>query len=433
MHSLAHHGVSVEVSMTGELLSDRYRLDEWVAGGGMGEIWQATDTVLGRRVAIKLLRPRRAGDTGFEERFRHEARAMAAFRHPGVADVYDYGETSDGELSYIVMAYVDGRPLDQAIAEDGRLDPAVTMSIVAQAARALHAAHEAGIVHRDVKPGNLILRPDGTVVLVDFGIARSAASPELTGENEVLGTAHYIAPEQVSKQPTGPATDVYALGAGAYHCLAGHPPFVGDDPIAVALHHLQDEPPPLPPDVPQPVVAVVSRAMAKAPADRFPTAAAMADAATAITARSAGTVQDTAVLVNPVPAGPPQRRGGSLLWALLLLALTGLGVFLAFAIPARLAPGPTNPTVSPHGGPSGIVGNRQPGSGQGGGPNATPTPAGASPNQTVNTPAAPGGQVTSAPAGGTGPTPAPTPVATGVNPTPVQTPAATAPALALGK
>ncbi|WP_433361969.1 protein kinase domain-containing protein [Actinoplanes sp. CA-142083] len=261
----------------GEVLGDRYRLDDRIAAGGMGEVWQATDTVLGRDVAVKTLHAGRAEDPGFQTRFKHEARAMAVLHHPGVADVYDYGQS--GPDAYIVMARVEGEALNQRIATRGRLTTAETMSIVAQAGRALEAAHQAGIVHRDVKPGNLIIKPDGTVVLVDFGVARSAESAALTGAKEVVGTALYIAPEQVSKETTGPSADVYALGCVAYHCLTGHPPFMGDNPIQIALHHLKEEPPPLPREVPEPVRIVVETAMAKDPAARFSSAAAMADAA----------------------------------------------------------------------------------------------------------------------------------------------------------
>jgi predicted Ser/Thr protein kinase len=232
-------------------------------------------------VAVKTLHTERAGDPGFQTRFRHEARTMAALHHPGVADVYDYGQTADGDEAYIVMARVQGEALNQVLAARGRLSPVETMSVVAQAARALEAAHQAGIVHRDVKPGNLIIQPDGTVVLVDFGVARSAESAALTGAKEVVGTALYIAPEQVSKQTTGPAADVYALGAVAFHCLAGHPPFQGDNPIAVAMQHVHDDPPDLPADVPEPVRMLVRTAMAKDPARRFSSAAAMAGAAEA--------------------------------------------------------------------------------------------------------------------------------------------------------
>ncbi|WP_230859988.1 serine/threonine-protein kinase [Actinoplanes aureus] len=267
---------------SGDLLGDRYRLDDRIAAGGMGEVWRATDTVLGRPVAVKTLLAGYAGDAGFRTRFHHEARAMASLRHGGVAPVYDFGETGEG--AYLVMARVDGVPLNQWIAEHGPLTAAETLSIVARGARALAAAHAAGIVHRDVKPGNLIIEPDGNVVLVDFGVARSTQSVTLTGAREVVGTALYIAPEQVSKKATGPAADLYALGAVAYHCLAGRPPFLGDNPVAVALQHLDQEPPPLPASVPGPVRDLVATAMAKDPAERFPSALAMAEAAEAASA-----------------------------------------------------------------------------------------------------------------------------------------------------
>jgi serine/threonine-protein kinase len=424
------------VPISGDVLGGRYRLEDRIASGGMGEVWRATDSLLGRGVAVKLLHTRQADDPGFQARFRHEARTMALLHHPGVADVYDYGETDRGDDAYIVMAHVDGQPLDRRIAETGRLDPATTMSIVAQAARALQAAHAAGIVHRDVKPGNLIICPDGTVVLVDFGIARSANSATLTGANEVIGSARYIAPEQVSKDPTGPATDVYALGAVAYHCLAGHPPFLGDNPISVAMRHLHEDPPPLPADVPEPVRAVVTTAMAKKAADRYPSAEAMAEAATAAasgTAPAAGIAAATAATaatalaagdavtqpvaaggggdstrVLPVPGpeadGPPPRRRAAV-WALLLAALAAVGVALAFAIPALLNPGPSDPTppTRQQPGVSPQVGEGESGSGAPAQPGATPsapgddsegpgeTPAGDNPGNPGPAPSGPGG------------------------------------------
>ncbi|MFC4064903.1 serine/threonine-protein kinase [Actinoplanes subglobosus] len=263
---------------TGELLGGRYRLDDRIAAGGMGEVWQATDTVLGRAVAVKTLLADRATDPGFQRRFRHEAQALAALRHPGVVAVYDFGNTAV-EDAYLVMARVEGQPLNRMLADRGRLSPAETMSVVAQAAQALEAAHEAGIVHRDVKPGNLLIEPDGTVVLVDFGVARSAHSGTVTGAGEVVGTALYIAPEQVAQHQAGPPADVYALGALAYHCLAGHPPFEGRNPIAIALQHLEDEPPELPGDVPPEVREIVRIALSKKPEDRFSSAGVMAEAA----------------------------------------------------------------------------------------------------------------------------------------------------------
>ncbi|GIF71994.1 serine/threonine-protein kinase [Asanoa siamensis] len=272
----------------GDALGGRYRLEEPIASGGMGEVWRATDEILGRTVAAKVLHPRAVGDPGFSARFRGEARTMATLHHPGVVDVYDFGEDTDSDgksVVYLVMAFVDGEPLSQRIKAADRLSPAETMAIVAQTAHALQAAHEAGVVHRDVKPGNLIVRPDGQVVLVDFGVARSAEAADLTGVNELVGTALYMAPEQVAKRKITPATDIYALGAVAYHCLSGHPPFMGDNALTIALSHLDDEPPPLPDEVPQAVRTVVATAMAKDPADRFKNAAAMAQIAEAAVAR----------------------------------------------------------------------------------------------------------------------------------------------------
>uniref|UniRef100_UPI00373FDDF4 protein kinase domain-containing protein n=1 Tax=Actinoplanes awajinensis TaxID=135946 RepID=UPI00373FDDF4 len=277
----------------------------------MGEVWASTDTVLGRSVAVKTLLGGRGTDPGFLSRFRHEAQTMASLRNPGVVAVYDFGDTEDG--AYLVMARVDGQPLNRILADRWQLTVAETMSIVAQAGRALQAAHDAGIVHRDVKPGNLIIEPDGTVVLVDFGVARSANSVTLTGAREVVGTALYIAPEQVSKQVTGPAADIYALGALAYHCLTGQPPFLGDNPLAVALQHVTDEPPPLPQELPRAVRDLVGIALAKDPADRFSSAAAMATAAeqaanldddaeaAAIAAETAASTSDPAN--SPTPPG----------------------------------------------------------------------------------------------------------------------------------
>jgi serine/threonine-protein kinase len=271
---------------TGDLLSDRYRLDEPIADGGMGEVWRATDISLARTVAVKVVRPALLADPGFDARFRAEARMMAALTHPNVVNVYDYGHSTldtGGSVTFLVMAYVDGEPLSHRIAEAGRLPVAETMSIVAQAADALHAAHRHGIIHRDVKPANLLVQPNGTVKLVDFGVARSPAVTQVTAANAILGTAMYMAPEQASGQPVSPATDIYALGAVAYHCLTGQPPFTGDTPLEIALRHVTEEPPPLPADVPPRIQLLVSRALAKEPAARYPTAAALAAAARAVT------------------------------------------------------------------------------------------------------------------------------------------------------
>jgi eukaryotic-like serine/threonine-protein kinase len=264
------------------VLSDRYQLEDRIAAGGMGEVWRGTDVLLGRKVAVKVLLPALVSDSEFITRFRAEARLMASLRHAGIVQVHDYGEQAvvgDNRLDYLVMEYVEGVSLSTWIRAAGRLGVAETTSVVTQAAEALQVAHEAGIVHRDVKPSNLLVRPDGTVVLVDFGVARSTDLTSITSTNVIMGSAHYMAPEQASGQPVSPATDIYALGVVAYSCLAGRPPFTGDNPLQIVAQHVQGEAPALPADVPAPVAAVVTRALAKDPADRYPSAAAFAAAA----------------------------------------------------------------------------------------------------------------------------------------------------------
>ncbi|MFG1649093.1 protein kinase [Micromonospora sp. NPDC049275] len=261
----------------GVQLGNRYRLDERIASGGMGDVWRGTDQVLGRTVAVKSLLPALLDDPDFAERFRGEARTMATINHPGVVDVYDFG--NDQQIAFLVMEYVEGDALSSTLSRVGRLTPARTMALVAQAADALHAAHEKGIVHRDVKPGNLLVRPNGTLVLTDFGIARSDIVGQLTAAGSVLGTASYISPEQATGQVATPASDVYALGVVAYQCLAGRRPFEGDNPLDIAMRHVRETPRPLPSDIPPQVRAVVERALAKDPAARWPTAAALAGVA----------------------------------------------------------------------------------------------------------------------------------------------------------
>ena len=348
---------------TGHLLDGRYRLDERIATGGMGDVWRGTDVVLGRVVAVKVLRPAMMADPEFAGRFYGEARMMAAFRHPGVVEVYDYAGAGDShdedQRAYLVMAYVDGEPLSTRLKDAGRLSVDETMSIVAQVADALHAAHENGTVHRDVKPGNLIVRPSGAVILVDFGVARSNAVTSVTGINSIVGTALYMAPEQVAKGKVTAATDIYALGAVAYHCLAGRPPFDGDNALQVALRHLEDEPDPLPDDVPPPVRALIGRAMAKHAVDRFSSAAEMATAAqsargetdeTALT--GAGQIAPVSPPTRAVPAPmdypaaePAGRRAprGQIVMLVTVIALVLVAAGLAFAIALS---GDANPSTS---------------------------------------------------------------------------------------
>jgi serine/threonine-protein kinase len=295
----------------GHLLDNRYRLDERIATGGMGDVWRGTDVVLGRTVAVKVLKSSMMSDPEFAARFYGEARMMAAFRHPGVVEVYDYASAGDSldedQCAYLVMAYVEGEPLSTRLKEAGRLPVGDTMSIVAQVADALHAAHQNGTVHRDVKPGNLIVKPTGAVILVDFGVARSNAVTSLTGVNSIVGTALYMAPEQVAKGNVTPATDIYALGAVAYHCIAGHPPFDGDNALQVALRHLDEDPPPLPPEVPVAVRELISRAMAKHPEDRFASAAEFADAALAASSPMDYRSLTGTALTAPLSPAPPTR------------------------------------------------------------------------------------------------------------------------------
>jgi eukaryotic-like serine/threonine-protein kinase len=286
----------------GVMLGGRYRLDERIAGGGMGDVWRGTDEVLGRTVAVKILLPALLDEPGFAERFRGEARTMATINHPGVVDVYDYG--SDQQIAFLVMEYVEGDALSRTLSRVGRLTPARTMALVAQAADALQAAHEKGIVHRDVKPGNLLVRPNGTLVLTDFGIARSAIVGQLTAAGSVLGTASYISPEQASGATATPSSDVYALGIVAYQCLSGRRPFEGDSPIEIAMKHVREPARPLPGDIPPAIRAIVDRSMAKDPAARWPTAATLA----AVARQAAATLAGQAVNQAPRPVPPAGQQ-----------------------------------------------------------------------------------------------------------------------------
>ena len=292
------------VLSSGVTLNNRYLLYEKIAAGGMGEVWWGTDVLLQRKIAVKVLLPALVSDQEFITRFRTEARMMAALRHPGIVQVYDYGqdaEVNGDRLDYLVMEYIEGAPLSKRIQAAGKLGAGETTAIIAQAAEALQVAHNAGIVHRDVKPSNLLVRSDGTVVLVDFGVARSAGVDSITGTNVVLGSAQYMAPEQALGQPISAATDVYALGAVAYCCLAGRPPYIGDNPVQVIGQLLHGEPPTLPAEVPQQTAQLVRRALDKEPTHRFPSAAAFASAARA----AQGGAPTAAVHAHPLPPAQP--------------------------------------------------------------------------------------------------------------------------------
>jgi len=278
----------------------RYELDSRIAIGGMGEVWEATDHVIGRTVAIKILKDEYMGDPGFLERFRAEARHAALVNHEGIASVFDYGEENGS--AFLVMELVPGEALSTILERDGSLSTDKTLDIVAQTALALQAAHAAGLVHRDIKPGNLLITPDGRVKITDFGIARIADQVPLTATGQVMGTVQYLSPEQASGHPASPSTDIYSLGIVAYECLAGKRPFTGESQVAIAMAQINDAPPPLPTTVAEPVANLVMSMIAKKPEDRPATASAVARAASAL---RRGDVAGAAAIVPAIAGNIP--------------------------------------------------------------------------------------------------------------------------------
>ena len=276
----------------------RYEMRSRIATGGMGEVWRAEDSVLGREVAVKVLKSEFAGDATFRTRFETEARHAASLHHPNIATVFDYGEneSEDGGAPrpYLVMELVEGRPLSDLIRPDRPMAPEKVRDLVSQAAGALAQAHAQGIVHRDVKPANMLVTPAGQVKVTDFGIARAADGVALTTTGEVVGTPYYLSPEQAQGRPATPASDVYALGVVLFECLTGARPFAHASGVATALAHVREPVPDLPADIPADLAEVTRRALAKDPADRYPDAAAMA-AALGVPASS----------LTPVPAAAP--------------------------------------------------------------------------------------------------------------------------------
>lgn len=250
----------------GLVLSDRYRLSRHVASGGMGQVWEGFDDILKRRVAIKIMHPHTQAEFVLVERFREEARFGAQLVHPNIVTVHDFGEHEG--LAYLVMEIVDGPTLAEMLANRGQFDPGTVHDVLLQLASALEVAHRVGIIHRDLKPANVLMGPDGTVKLMDFGIARSVDGGVLTSTGQVLGTAQYLSPEQAMGSAVGPATDVYALGILAHEMLTGAKPFDRGTPIATALAHVQDPPPPLPPDTPAELASLIAACLAKDPAQR---------------------------------------------------------------------------------------------------------------------------------------------------------------------
>jgi serine/threonine-protein kinase len=288
------------VEPKGRTFGGRYELCTLIATGGMGQVWQARDLLLNRDVAVKVLRSEYTGDATFLARFRAEAQLSAGLVHPHIATLFDYGEVqpADGgeHLAYLVMELVRGESLSRLLSREGRLPVGRTLDILRQSAAGLAAAHQAGVVHRDVKPGNVLLGADGRVAITDFGVAMSAASVPLTQTGQVIGTPYYLSPEQAQGGRATPASDVYALGVVGYECLAGRRPFDAETSVQVVLAQIHDAPPPLPDDVPRPVRRLVERALVKDPAARFPDGAAFRNA-----------IEDVLSGHPPAGAGPDAR------------------------------------------------------------------------------------------------------------------------------
>ncbi|MGV2820767.1 protein kinase [Brevibacterium casei] len=266
----------------GTQLGNRYTLTSRIAVGGMGEVWKGVDSVLGREVAAKILKEEYLSDSTFLARFRAEAQNMGRVSDPGIAGVYDYGD-EDGS-PYLVMEYVPGEPLSTIIERSAPLSEEDTLSIVAQAAQALGAAHKAGVVHRDIKPGNILMTPDFRVKITDFGIARVTDQAPLTKTGQVMGTAQYLAPEQATGKGSGPGSDLYALGIIAYEALAGQRPFTGDSQVSIAIAQVNQQHPPLPTTVSEPVRRFVDSLLEKKPERRPDDAMAVSKAAGLIAA-----------------------------------------------------------------------------------------------------------------------------------------------------
>src|SRR5207302_3311009 len=264
------------------LLSNRYELGDTLGYGGMSEVHHGTDVRLGREVAVKILRADLARDPQFQERFRREAQNAAALNHPAIVAVYDTGEaaTEYGPLPYIVMEYVSGRTLRDIVKTQGPLSGKRAMEIMADVSAALDFSHRHGIVHRDVKPANVMITKTGAVKVMDFGIARAVADgqAQMTQTAAVIGTAQYLSPEQARGESVDARSDVYAAGCVLFELLTGEPPFTGDTPVAVAYQHVREEPrrpSELNPSIPSSLDAVVLKALSKNPLNRYQSAAEM--------------------------------------------------------------------------------------------------------------------------------------------------------------
>jgi serine/threonine protein kinase len=341
----------------GQLFGGRYKLIRRIAIGGMGEVWQAEDEVILRDVAIKILKQEYMGDPGFLERFRTEARHAAMVNHPGIANVFDYGE--DAGWAYLVMELVPGDSLAKILEVKKSLPADQVLDIVAQTARALFEAHEAGLVHRDIKPGNLLITPDGEVKITDFGIARVADQVGLTATGQVMGTVQYLAPEQATGKPATPSTDIYSLGIVAYEALAGKRPFTGESQMAIAMAQINETPPPLPENIDEHVRNLVMSCLAKKANQRPESALALAKraetllggakrpAADALTGVFDALAAETTILRTATTAETPKQP---IVWpwiaVVILLGVTALTVVMAIVF-GSMQQTPTPSTSSP--------------------------------------------------------------------------------------
>ena len=295
----------------GNTLSGRYRLQRLIATGGMGQVWEAVDSRLGRRVAVKVLKQEFSSDPEFLERFRAEARTVAMLNHPGIAAVHDYGETDidgEGRTAYLVMELINGEPLNSVIKRSGRLSLRHALDMLEQTGRALQVAHAAGLVHRDVKPGNILITPTGQVKLTDFGIAKAVDAAPVTQTGMVMGTAQYIAPEQALGQDAIAASDVYALGVVGYESLSGKRPFTGDGALTVAMKHIKEQPAPLPADLPPNVRELIEITLVKNPGMRYRNGGQFADAVAAVRAGRRPPRPNSAPTIKASPAAIPGAK-----------------------------------------------------------------------------------------------------------------------------
>jgi beta-lactam-binding protein with PASTA domain/predicted Ser/Thr protein kinase len=338
------------------VLNGRYEIEDLLGQGGMARVFRGQDRVLGRTVAVKVLSPQFAGDDQFVARFRREAQAAAALNHPNIVSVYDTGD--QGDVHYIVMEYVEGRTLRDIVRQEGPLLPERASEITQAVARALASAHEGGLVHRDIKPGNIMLTRDGEVKVMDFGIARTTTGDTLTQTAAVLGTAAYLSPEQAQGATVDVRSDIYSLGCVLYEMLTGRPPFTGDSPVSIAYKHVREDPVPpsrLNGDVPEALEAVVMKAMAKNPENRYQTAEEMredleraaAGMPTLATPLLAGEPTQavtrripedgTAVMTGFPPDEEPERKRRWWVAVLVLLILAAIGA-AAFILVRELLP-----------------------------------------------------------------------------------------------